>query len=163
MNVHFIDTSVFVNILNVTNMNEKHKEIMEELETLIYTKTEMLILPFATIIETGNHIAQNGDGRQRRASAEQFRTCLIKTVEGEAPWAYYGEQMTPEDLKLICADFGDFAMRGEGFGDLSIICAYQRFKEETPAVSRIRIWSRDKHLQAYDETVHRVVTRNGTI
>lgn len=86
---------------------------------------------------------------------------MVKTVEGEAPWVYYGNQMTPDDLRVMCVDFGDFAMRGEGFGDLSIIRAYQRFKEETPAVSRIRIWSRDKHLQAYDETILGVVTRNG--
>lgn len=160
MNAHFIDTSVFVNILDVANMNEKHDLIMKELETLVYTKSEMLILPFATIIETGNHIAQNGDGRQRRAAAERFTKCLTKTVEGEAPWVYYGKQMTPEDIRLICADFTDFAMRKEGFGDLSIIRAYERFREETPAISRIRIWSLDQHLQVYDEIIHSVGTRN---
>lgn len=98
MNVHFIDTSIFLEIL-----------------------------PFAAIIETGNHIAPNGDGRQKRECAQRFAECIIKTVEGQAPWSYYGEQMTKEDLYHMCGQFCDYAMRGEGFGDLSIIRAYQRY------------------------------------
>lgn len=105
------------------------------------------------IIKTGNHIAQNGDGRQKRECAQRFVKCIIKTVEGQAPWSYYGEQMTKEDLRGMCEQFCDYAMRGDGFGDLSIIRAYQRYKDQTPAISRIRIWSLAKHLQAYDEVL----------
>lgn len=160
MNVHFIDTSVFTELLNVPNMNDHHDEVMKELKQMIVGK-DTLILPFATIIETGNHIAQNGDGNQRRAAAERFTECILKTVDGQAPWSYYGEQMTKEELRIICRDFCDFAMYGEGFGDLSIIRAYERYKEETPAISRIRIWTRDTHLQSYDETLHMGSRRNG--
>ena len=42
--------------------------------------------------------------------------------------------MTPEDLLEICKDFPDFAMREEGFGDLSIIRVYKKYKSETPAI-----------------------------
>lgn len=160
MNIHFIDTSVFVNIVNIENMNQERSAVMEELKGLLKPQTEVLILPFATIIETGNHIAHNGDGRQRREAAQRFSQCIVKTIEGEAPWSYYGKQMTPEDLRSTCADFPDFAMREEGFGDLSIIRAYQSYKEETPAINRIRIWSLDSHLQCYDETLHIPVSRN---
>lgn len=31
MRVHFIDTSVFVNIVDVPNMNDSRKEVMKEL------------------------------------------------------------------------------------------------------------------------------------
>lgn len=160
MNVHFIDTSVFVEILKVPNMCAKHDELMKELNGMINSGKDILILPFATIIETGNHIAHNGDGRQRREAAERFSECIKKTVAGEAPWSYYGEQMTKEDLLAICNDFCDFAMRGEGFGDLSIIRAYEKYKAATPGISRIRIWSQDEHLRIYDEEVYGVRRRN---
>lgn len=90
-----------------------------------------------------------------------FYKCIIKTIERKAPWSYYGKQMTPEDLRIMCNQFPDFAMREEGFGDLSIIRSYEQFKAETPAISHIRIWSKDVHLQAYDEEIHMSLRRNG--
>lgn len=73
MRVHFIDTSVFVNIIDVPNMNDQRGTVMKELKELLKNRNkEKMILPFATIIETGNHIAQNGNGQQRRKSADFF-------------------------------------------------------------------------------------------
>ena len=140
MNVHFIDTSVFLELLRVPGKSSQcqYDIVMKELNQMIAGK-DTLILPFATIIETGNHIAQKGDGQQRRECAQRFTECILKTIEGQAPWSYYGEQMTKEDLRIICSQFCDYAMRGEGFGDLSIIRAYEKYKTETPAISRIRI------------------------
>lgn len=162
MDVHFIDTSVFMNILNVPGRNEKHREIMQELKDLLgHKNANVLILPFATIIETGNHIAHCDNGSQRRRAAEKFRECIDKTVNNRAPWQYYGNQLTAEDLEQICREFPDFAMRGEGFGDLSIIRAYEKYKDETPAIHRIRIWSVDEHLQGvYEETIEMIPLRN---
>lgn len=159
MNVHFIDTSVLLEILQVPNKNSNHEKIMNELQQMVEGK-DTLILPFATIIETGNHIAQNGNGQQKRSCADRFVQCILKTIDGQAPWSYYGEQLTKEDLRGICSQFCDYAMRGEGFGDLSIISAYERYKKETPAISRIRIWSLDNHLQSYDEVLHTKSRRN---
>lgn len=52
-------------------------------------------------------------------------------------------------------------MRGEGFGDLSIINAYNKYKNETPAINRIRIWSVDGHLKdIYEETIEPIKLRN---
>ena len=143
-------------------MNDDRTEVMRELKSLAGNKgKETLILPYATIIETGNHIAHNGDGRQRRNSAERFCEVIKKTLAGEAPWAYYGNQLTEEDLDLICKDFPDAATREQGFGDLSIIRAYERYKEETPAVGEIRIWSLDKHLKdVYHEELNASFVRN---
>ncbi|MEG0963478.1 MAG: hypothetical protein RR139_11350 [Lachnospiraceae bacterium] len=162
MRVHFIDTSVFVNIVDVPMMNDQRKEVMAELKSLLKNKDkETMILPFATIIETGNHIAQNGDGQQRRKTAENFCKIIEMTLKGEAPWIYYGEQMRAEDLEAICLEFPDAAMRGEGFGDLSMINAYNKYKDETPAINEIRIWSLDKHLKdTYHEKVEQQFSRN---
>lgn len=162
MYVHFIDTSVFLNIVNVPGRNQQREEVMRELKELLKnSKSNTLILPFATIIETGNHIAHCGDGNQRRKTAEKFCKCIEKTVTNEAPWQYYGNQLTAEDLSEICRDFPDFAMREEGFGDLSIIRAYNKYKSETPAIHKIRIWSVDSHLKdIYKETIETVNLRN---
>lgn len=161
MRVHFIDTSVFTNILDIPFMNDQRTEVMEELNKLIdYKETEKLILPFATIIETGNHIAHNGSGNQRRQAAEKFCKVIKKTLELEAPWAYYGKQLQEEDLEKICVSFPDAAMKGEGFGDLSIINAYNKYKNETPAINEIRIWSLDSHLNIYNEKFELPCLRN---
>lgn len=162
MYVHFIDTSVFLNIINVPGRNQQHKEVMEELKELVKNKdSNTLILPFATIIETGNHIAHCSNGYDRRKTAEKFCECIEKTVMNRAPWQYYGNQLEADDLVSICKDFPDYAMREEGFGDLSIIQAYKKYKNETPAIHKIRIWSVDTHLKGiYEETVETVNLRN---
>ena len=55
MFVHFIDTSVLLNIIDVPGRNQQRKEVMEELKSLTEKKDiNALVLPFATIIETGN-------------------------------------------------------------------------------------------------------------
>jgi len=46
-----------------------------------------LLLPVAAIIETGNHIAQVADGRQRRGVAGRFVEQVKMALNGEAPWA----------------------------------------------------------------------------
>lgn len=161
MNVHFIDTSVLLELLNVPGKSKNPKHYRHELLELKKSRSETLILPFATIIETSNHIAQNGDGNQRRECAKRFCDCIQKTITGEAPWKYYGKQMSPEDLEIICRQFPDAAMREEGFGDLSIIRAYEKYKKETPGIAHIRIWTSDTHLIGYDEDVPMTSRRNG--
>ncbi len=69
--------------------------------------------------------------------------------------------MSPEDLEIICRQFPDAAMREEGFGDLSIIRAYEKYKKETPGIAHIRIWTSDTHLIGYDEDVPMTSRRNG--
>ena len=110
MYVHFIDTSVFMNIVNVPGRNQQRAEVMQELRELLKdNKTNALILPFATIIETGNHIAHGNDGNERRKAAQRFCECIQKTVKNEAPWQYYGNQLQEEDLLEICKDFPDYS------------------------------------------------------
>lgn len=54
-------------------MNDQRQNIMKEMEGLLKNKDDnILLLPFATIIETGNHIAHNGNGELRRKTAKYF-------------------------------------------------------------------------------------------
>lgn len=68
MNICLVDTSIFVEILNVPGKSNQHASVLSDLESKIKAG-EKLMLPMATIFETGNHIGQCGDGAQRRTCA----------------------------------------------------------------------------------------------
>ena len=61
MNVRFIDTSIMLNLLEVPGRCAEKERVKEEWR-FILEKKETLIMPIATIIETGNHIAHIADG-----------------------------------------------------------------------------------------------------
>ncbi len=150
MNVRFIDTSVMLNLLEVPEMCSKAKEVKEQWKEVLRTE-EVLILPVATIIETGNHIAHISNGNVRRTIAGKFGEYLRKTAEGEAPWQLYGVELDKEGLLYLAEHIEENAMREIGVGDLSIIYAYEQYKEKTPAIGKIMIWATDTHLQGYIE------------
>ena len=145
--VVIVDTTVLLNVLNVPTRNQDHHEVCDQLEELVEAGATLL-LPLAAVFETGNHIAQLPDGRQRRRHAEIFRDQVHMALNSEAPWALIP---LPDSAKLVkwldC--FPDTAMRGVGMGDLSIIkawadgCARHRSQ-------RVRIRSLDRDLQGYD-------------
>ena len=85
MSICLLDTSVFVEFLNVPNMNTRHAGICDELKQKI-RDGEFLFLPLATILETGNHIAQNGNGTQRRKNAVLFVEQVQLALEGKSPF-----------------------------------------------------------------------------
>lgn len=142
-----IDTSVFCNILNVPTKSQQHTETMIQFEQHIksgYT----LLLPMATIYETGNHIAQNGDGRIRRANAQLFVEHVQGAFSGQAPWT-----PTPfdnsEEFSTWLSKSPDHAMSGLGLGDLSIIQVFEQQCQLHPH-RHVFIWTYDDHLRAYN-------------
>lgn len=148
-----IDTSVFCEILAVPNMDDIHKEILAELEAKMYDR-ETLLLPMTTILETGNHIGQNGDGEQRRQTAIRFTEQVGMALRGESPF-------TPTPLQDQTAlnewlnDFPawvkrtDLKGKGSGFGDLTIYKIWEEQCAKHKAL-RVYIWSLDEQLCAYD-------------
>jgi len=151
MNVRMIDTSILLNILDVPDRNQHREEVAKEFRMLINNSSETLILPLATIIETGNHIAHIKNGNMRREKAELMAEYLTKTANGNAPWEYFGKELDKEDLIHIAQEFPGSAMGGTGIGDLSIIRAYEKYKESVPGIGTIMIWSKDGHLASYKE------------
>mgnify|MGYP000854895146 CR=1 FL=1 len=69
--VRFIDTSILVNLLDVDGHNESADAVRAEFRKLADSTDEMM-LPWAAIIETGNHIAQIKNGDRRRVCAQRF-------------------------------------------------------------------------------------------
>ena len=148
--IHLIDTSIFCRILRVPGLcsTEEHRLAFAELRALVARPEITLLLPVAVIYETGNHIAQNGDGVVRRKAATRFAEQVTAALNGEAPW-------TPTPLPELrhmtnwLQDFPDWAMRGSGLGDRSIVWDYEQQRELNPR-ARVRIWSTDEHLTSYD-------------
>lgn len=154
MNVVFIDTTVFLNIINLDGRNDHRDQVMKTLkEYLASSNSYALILPLATIIEAGNHIAHGSNGEYRRRAAKIFCDCIEKMLNDEAPWKYYGEGVKPDDLRSMCKIFPEYALNEVGFGDISIIQAYEKYKTTVPGVGHISIWSLDSHLAGYSEDI----------
>lgn len=148
MSIGLIDTSVFLNILDVPNKNQNHAVVVAQLKKYILGRFTLL-LPMATIFETGNHISQNGDGSQRRQTAQRFVKQVSDAIDGTAPWV-----ATPfidrEDLKAWLVNFPDHAMRGSSLGDLSILGEFERQCKLHPG-RHVFVWSLDEHLASYQQ------------
>ena len=149
-----IDTSVFLNILDVLNRNNEKERVINNFKEYINLGATFM-LPMATVLETGNHIAQNGDGNVRRKTAQRFCNHVRQAITGEAPYRTSDFPDTGEVLKWL-AEFPDSAGRnktpdrheGTSFGDLSIIKEYEKAKFKSP-MSEIWIWSLDSDLKNY--------------
>ena len=143
-----IDTSVFVEILNVPIKATQHEQIVSELKTKI-ERRETLFLPMATILETGNHVAQNGDGNQRRKCAENFVSQVQKALDGESPFKPISF-LKREHLQQWLSEFPNSAMQGTGLGDLSIIHDFHAQCTKNPR-REVYIWSLDGHLMSFKQ------------
>lgn len=145
-NIVLVDTSILLNILGVPHMSDQRVEVKEQSEDYI-RRGDHLFLPIATVLETGNHIAQNGDGNQKRRCALRFADTVREAVENANPWVLVPLPDT-KDLVAWLDDFPDSAMRGVGIGDHSIIKSWERFRDQFPGLA-VSVWSLDEDLQGY--------------
>jgi hypothetical protein len=134
-------------------MDQQHQEIIEQLQFKLAAR-ETLLFPMTTIVETGNHVGQRGDGRQRRQTAERFTVQVQKALEGTSPFIPT-RMLSREALLEWLHEFPDWVMKndskgkGSGLGDLAIKkdfeyqCALHRAR-------RVYIWSLDERLSGYD-------------
>lgn len=134
--------------MQIPNMSQRYAETLSELERLITQPGTTLLLPVVTIYETGNHIAQNGSGSQRREVAQRFIKQVLAAFDGRAPWTPTLLQ-GPNEIAGWLSRFPDCAMRGVGLGDLSIINMFEQQCLLHPN-ARVRIWSYDADLTGYD-------------
>ena len=143
-----VDTSILVDVLGVPKKSNKRDETLYAMRQHI-ERGDILILPAATVLEAGNHIGQIRDGRQARACANELKDVVRQSVEG-VPWQL---APLPEDSRQFASlleDLPDHAMRGVGFGDLTIIRVWNDACRQFPK-RRVFIWSLDAHLKAYDQ------------
>jgi len=153
--VCLIDTSVFLNLLNVPGCNQDAAGVGADFVEYVGNDCTF-ILPMATILETGNHIAQNGNGTLRRQTAQRFCAEIRGAFTGEAPYRPSEFPNTQEILGWL-DEFPNKAghnksptRTGEGtsFSDLSIIKEYKKCVARFP-MSEVFIWSLDEDLATF--------------
>jgi hypothetical protein len=144
--VVLIDTSVLCHLLDVPNKGGKQAEVIHELKRL-QGKGATLVIPLTAVIETGNHVAQNGDGRQRRAAAQRFARLMGQAARGEQPFTLH--PLDRDRVLALLDGFTDHATRGVGMGDQTIIDAWTDTCALLPT-ARVRVWSFDQDLAGYD-------------
>ena len=150
-----LDTSVYLNVLDVPGCNQDRAVVLDSFEDCIKAGDHFL-LPLSAIWETGNHIARLSNGSERRLYANELVKNVEAAVTGVAPYqpTYFPDR---EHFLAWLVEFPDVAMRnkspkkGEGISlvDLSIIKEWQRNCDRHP-MSRVRIWSLDTDLASYD-------------
>lgn len=145
--IRIVDTSVFCNILEVPSRCQDKEHTFRRLQIFI-DQGDKLLLPMAAVYETGNHIAQGSSGDERRRVAERFAEQVGKAIEGETPFSPTQIHDT-EEVGRWLKDFPEYAMRGLGIGDRSIITVWRQQCELNPS-RHVAIWSYDRDLQAYD-------------
>lgn len=144
--IWLIDTSVLLNVLDVPSFNQERDSILREFKIRIECG-DTLLLPYAAIVETGNHIAHL-TGNYKFTYAEKFVKEVKAALNGNSPWKPL-KFPTFEDLNTWLDDFPEYAGKGIGFADYSIIKEWEAQKVLFAAYS-VRIWSLDAELQGYE-------------
>ena len=153
--VEFVDTSVLVEVLDVPGRNGNRARIMRDLKRKQREKIQ-LVLPVATIIETGNHITHIAEGWARRRCAQTFAGMLELCSQGEAPWVLYAASWDGEMLTALCEGartqmtLVDHAV-GQmlGSGDLSILAERDRYRRRVSKGTVVRVWTEEEHMNQW--------------
>lgn len=119
----------------------------------------VLVLPVASLIETGNHIAHSNGEKYQLASS--LCALLHKTILEEEPWAAFEHQAElwkNEKLTILADSWPDFAIQGLGIGDATIKDV-ANYYYSTGAIS-VEILTGDQGLKAHEPpTVQNLVPR----
>ncbi|ARU60124.1 hypothetical protein CBW65_02910 [Tumebacillus avium] len=110
-----------------------------------------LVLPLATIIETGNHIAQaNGD---RFSIAQQLAALMNDAADMRSPWAAFTDQSVlweKEGLKRLAEELPQMATQKISIGDVTIKTVADHYAK---IGSQVEIFTGDAGLKSYQPSI----------
>jgi hypothetical protein len=153
--VVLIDTTVFLNVIDVPGLNQNREDVFGEFEKRI-KRGDHFLLPMATIWETGNHISRLSSGARRREFAIVLAEQVDQALNGEVPFKATHFPDRNEFLKWL-KFFPEAAMRnksekktneGTSLADHSIIKEWERTVAQNPS-RVVCIWSLDVDLSAF--------------
>lgn len=145
--VAVVDTSVLCELLAIPGLCAAASAWEDEWRRRI-KRGERFLVPLTTVIETGNHVGQIKDGALRRAAAERFVRDVQLASAGRLPFVTAPLPSLP-DVDALIARFVEWATRGSGLGDLSLVQVFERQAALNPD-RRVYIWTQDAHLAGYD-------------
>lgn len=151
-----LDTTVYLNVLNVPGRNQERIQVLDDFTERVQNGDHFL-LPMATIWESGNHISRLNNGGLRYQFATQLVANVRDALNGDAPYrtTYFPDS---EIFSTWLNDFPAFAQRnkspqktteGVSLSDLSIIKEWEQTCDRH-SMSRVLIWSLDSDLSSYD-------------
>lgn len=162
--VLILDTSVLCCWLQVPGKDETgplndrwNHERIDNLLIAERTKGSTFVLPLATLIETGNHIAQAPSQRFERATG--LANCLRLAADAQSPWAAFTDQSQlwqSERLTVLAQTWPALAGGGISIGDHTI-------KDVAEFYARggflVEILTSDAGLKAYEPVLPIVAPR----
>lgn len=111
-------------------------------------KASTFVLPLATLVETGNHIAQASHFRFELAT--DFAVHLRAAAEGKTPWAAFTEQSLlwePDNLRQLADTWPPLAAQHISIGDATIKDVAEYYAS---AGFTVEIITGDKGLKSYE-------------
>lgn len=152
------DTSVICCLLSVPNKETAgpRDDLWDQarVDALIEKERDAgstFVLPTATIIETGNHIAQAP--RDRFEVAGRFARLIAAAAQAETPWAAFADQATlwgGDRLIKLAEAWPTLAAGGTTIGDATIKDVAEHYSQAGFAVE---IVTGDAGLKAYEPAV----------
>lgn len=153
--VLIIDTSILCIWLEVPGMDtcgadhdRWDKQRVDEKIQLEMQAETTFVLPLASIIETGNHIAQAIHSRYERAQA--LAEIMRKSADNQTPWAAFSEQSSlwsGEKLKLLADSWPTLAAKKLSLGDVTIKDVAEYYAQMS---YQVEILTGDQGLKAYE-------------
>ncbi len=122
----------------------------ERVQSLITDATKegrLIVLPLATIIETGNHIAQASHSRFEAASS--FCDHIRSAVRSHSPWVPFVQQLdfwSEERIVTLTSEWPQLASSGLSFADATIKDIANHYSS---AGMDVKIFTADAQLRAY--------------
>ncbi|QTA84085.1 hypothetical protein [Desulfonema magnum] len=132
-----------------TRINEKVEEELKNKSTFV--------LPLATIIETGNHIAQAHGNRYD--IAKKLSDLILKAATETEPWAAFEHQSelwNEKRLKELADKWPNLASQGLGIGDATIKEVAEYYSE---IGFNVEILTGDQGLKVYQPAEKTIIPR----
>lgn len=117
-----------------------------KIQNEIQAKTTF-VLPLASIIETGNHIAQAAHSRYERGQA--LAELMRKSADSETPWAAFSQQSelwSQEKLRILADTWPGLANQRLSLGDATIKDVADFYAQTR---YQVEILTGDQGLKAY--------------
>jgi len=153
--VLIIDTSILCVWLKVRDMDTcgpeadkwDYNRVKEKIDSEKQSGT-IFVLPLASIIETGNHIAHsNGD---KKDPAEELVNIIYSAIDSATPWAAFEEQKdlwASEGLKKLVEEWRKTVHSKQSLADASIVTVANKYSDLGYCVE---ILTGDGGLKAYE-------------
>ncbi|GFM34060.1 hypothetical protein [Desulfovibrio subterraneus] len=150
--VLIIDTCILCVLLKVPHMETCGRNddkwdftrVNSIIESELGQKTT-LVLPIATLIESGNHITNHGN----YTHASELIEILKKSINEETPWAAFSDQSalwSEEELDKLAAEWPD-KCKSIGLGDMTITAVANHYAKSGYTVELL---TADSGLKAYE-------------